>query len=92
MGKNHEKKLSAKQTNPQRILLRCLLGIAAHQDWSQLCLLRPHSGFRQDQCGIYNKFQHDSKNQLEKNRQDLYHLNSASFPHCKTVAPDRSQV
>ena len=32
MEKKSWKKLTAKQTNPQRILLRCLLGIAEHQE------------------------------------------------------------
>ena len=96
-----KQKITAKQTNPQWILLRCLLGIAAlriRTGVSCVCCtikgLRPHSGFRQDprhrdalSAASTTSFNMTSKTSLKQIRQDLYHLNSASFPHCKTVPP-----
>ena len=97
------KKLIAEQTNPQRIWLRCLLGIAALRSRtgvSCVCCnineLRPHSGFRRkirdikilwvrhpQQVSTWH--QNPAWQKIDKICTFLYHLNSASCPHCKTV-------
>ena len=104
--KKHGKKLTAKQTNPQRILLRLLLGIAAlriRTGVSCVCCtineLRPRSGFRQDlrhkdplnaaSTTSFNMTSKTSLKKIDKICTFLYHLNSASFPHCKTVPSGR---